>query len=114
MEGQKNGLQSKIRRTSSVSHPLCWVQGRDKGRGKPLPWDCRSGRKVGKGGRKASKPPAPRGLVGFSFSFHIFLGGVFFGRAEGLFAGGSGGVAATPGKLKLLLNVWTYGGMDMR
>ena len=53
----KNGLQCKIRPTAWVRHPPCWVQGRDKGRGKPLPWDCRSGRKVGKGGKKASIPP---------------------------------------------------------
>ena len=45
--------------------PPCWVQGRDKGRGKPLPWV------VGVGGRWAKeegKPLdhlSPRGLVGF-------------------------------------------------
>ena len=34
---------------SSLQQDPFWSTGKDKGRGKPLPWECRRGMKVGKG-----------------------------------------------------------------
>ena len=65
LKGQKIDWKWKRDRAPHFSHPMLGPGGGNIGRGKPLPEECQ-GSGMLEEERKTSKPPVPRGLVGFS------------------------------------------------